>query len=80
MTWPLGLTVSQFNSIHNLTRIFFRTVLILSSHLRLGSPRGHFSPEIPNKILYELIISHMRATCHSHPILLYFTVLIFVEE
>ena len=42
----------------------------ISSHLRLGLPSGHFSSDLPNKILHAFLFSRTNATCPTHPILL----------
>jgi hypothetical protein len=47
-----------------------RPTLILSSHLRLDLPNGLSPSGVPIKILYELVISPARATCHAHLILI----------
>ena len=50
----------------------WRSVLILSSHLRLGLPSGLFPSGFSTKNLYTPLPSPTRATCPAHPILLDF--------
>ena len=40
--------------------------LILSSHLRLGLPKGLFPVGLPVKILKVLLLSSILATCPAH--------------
>ena len=50
----------------------WRSVLILSTHLRLGLPSGLFPSGFTTKTLYTLLSSPIRATCPAYLILLDF--------
>ena len=59
----------------------WRSILIVSSHLRLGHPSGLFPSSFPTKSLYTLLLSPIRATHPAHLILLHLiTRTILVEE
>ena len=50
-----------------------RSILILSSHLRLVLPSGLFPSGLPIRTLCTPLPSHIRTTCPAHLILLDFT-------
>ena len=50
----------------------WRSILILSTHLRLGFPSGPFPSGFTTKTLYTYLSSPIRTTCPTHLILLDF--------
>ena len=49
---------------------FWKSILILSTHLRLGLPSGLLPSGFPSKTLYTPLSSPTRATCPAHLILI----------
>ena len=68
------LSLSWASPIQSMYRhpIFWRSILILSTHLRLGLPSGLFPFSFPTNTLYTPLSSHIRATCPAQLILLDF--------
>ena len=58
----------------------WRSILIISTHLRLGLPSGLLPSGFPSKTLYTSLSSPIRATCPTHLILLEFITRCFVAH
>jgi len=72
-----SVTWIKYTTSHHLS---LRSILILSSHLRLGIPSGLFPSRFPTKIFYPFLIAPVRAICHAHLIILDLITLITFGE
>ena len=69
---PPVSVLSQLDPVHTPTSNFWRSILILSSHLRLGLPSDLFPSGFPTKTLFTPLLSLVSATWPAHLILLDF--------
>jgi hypothetical protein len=82
-TRALDWSLSWARSIQSIPShpVYLRSILILSTHLRLRLPSGLFPPRFLTNILYAFLFSPIRATCPAHLILLdLLNLIMFGEE
>jgi hypothetical protein len=77
---PLAPILSQIDPVYTIPFYLLRSILLLPTHLRLCLPSGLFLSVFPTNILYAILFSHIRATCHDHLILLDLIILIMFGE
>ena len=63
--------LSRINPIPRIDTYLFKLILVLSSHLRLGFPKGLLHVGLPVKILKALLPSSILTTLPAQPNLLY---------
>jgi hypothetical protein len=81
LTRAIHWSLSWARSIQSLPShpISLRSILILSTYLRLGLPSGLFPSGFPTNVLYAFF-SPIRVTCPVHLILIDLIILIILEE
>ena len=72
--------LSQINPVHAPHHTSWWSILILSSHLRLGLTNGLFPSRVPTNILYAPLFSPVHTTCPAHLILFYLIARIIFDD
>jgi hypothetical protein len=72
--------LSQINSVHTTHPISLRSILILSTQLRLGLPSGLFLSGFHTNITYAFLLAPILATYPSHLIRLDLIIIIILGE
>jgi hypothetical protein len=82
ITRALHWSLSWAKSIQSIPShpFYLKSILILSTHIRLGLPSGPFPSNFPTNILYAFLVSPIRATCPAHLILLDLIIIIMFGE
>ena len=75
----LSLSLASFIQSITLNSTFWRSILLLSSHLRLDHPIGLFPSRFDTKTLYTPLISPIRATGPTHPRTTLFAIMIMLQ-
>jgi len=63
---PPGPILGQPNPVQIPNPTSWRSILLLSNHLRLGLPSGLLHSSFPSKTLYNPLTPPIRATCPAH--------------
>jgi hypothetical protein len=81
-TKALHGTLFWARSIHSIPSqpISLKSIIELSTHLRLGLPSCLFHSGLPINILYAFLFAPIRATSPAHLIFLYFIIIIMFDE
>ena len=72
--------LSQLHPVPKTLHTYRRSILILSSHLRVGLPNGLFPSGFPTKSLCTPLLFPICSTCPTHLILDFITQTIFGEQ
>jgi hypothetical protein len=65
--------LSQIDPVHTIPSL--KSILLLSTHLRLGLPSGIFPSGFPTNILYAFLVSPFRALFPAHDVYISYEVI-----